>query len=93
MLAKIIQKLRFKYTTLKLIWQFKFSIFKLKCTHMRAIRYDIKILKFCVYNINKIGIPTNETNNESVKQLLSLYDKTIEKINGDIEKIRSYTWD
>lgn len=93
MLKKIIYKLQLWILRLQVKWQFKFRIFKLTRSHMKVIKHDLKILRFCVCNIIKIGIPTSEANNESIKQLSALYYETIKKLNGDVDKISSYVWE
>jgi hypothetical protein len=93
MLEKIIYKLQLWIVGLQVKWQLKFKTFKLRCSHMKIVKHELKILRFCVCNIIKIGIPISETDNESIKQLSALYDETLKKLNGDVDKIRSYVWD
>lgn len=72
--------------------KFKIACFKVKHSTMKLVKCDIKILKYCIHHINKIGIPTNEHKNEMLKMLLACYDEAIKQINEDIEKYRSYVW-
>ena len=69
--------------------KFKFSIFKVKCSFMRVVRHNLKTLKFCIYHLNRICIPTNEEKNEVMKKLLSVYDETIAELNKNVEIYRN----
>ena len=93
MFNKIIYTLQLWIVGFQVKWQFKFRVFKLTCSHMKLVKHDLKIIRFCVCNIIKIGIPTNEADNESIKQLSALYYETIKKLNGDVDKIVSYVWE
>lgn len=79
MLKKTIQK-----------WKFKFASFKLKRKYKKSVKIRLEILEWCLHKINKVDVPTNETDNEMLKQFLSLYDVTIKDINNDVDKYRNY---
>ena len=79
MLKKVINK-----------WQFTDSLRKVKSLHKKVLRQNLKIMKFCLYRINKIGIPTNETETETLKRLVSVYDETLKDLNKDIDRYSDY---
>ena len=68
--------------------KFKISVFKVKRSHMKLVKHDLKILWFCIHHLNKICIPTNEAKNETMKRLLSVYDETIAELNKNVEIYR-----
>lgn len=69
--------------------KFKFSVFKVKRSHMKLVKHDLKILLFCIHHLNKICIPTSEAKNEAMKKLLSVYDETIAELNKNVEIYRN----
>ena len=77
---------------LKQKWDFKWASFKLNRAYKNKIKFTIKTLKFYIYTMNKIGIPTNKSENEILKMFLASYDKMIESLNQDINRYRNYIW-
>lgn len=69
---------------------FKISVFKVKRSIWKVINHNLKTLKFCLRNIHKISTPTNDTQNEILSILVSLYDKTIKDINEVVDTHRKY---
>ena len=67
-------------------WQFNNSLRKVKSLHKKVLRQNLRILKFCLYRINKIGIPTNDTEIETLKRLITVYDETLKDLNKDIDR-------
>lgn len=92
MLKKMMYTLKLRVAQLLVTWKFKFKIFKLKRKHKKVLKCDLETIKLCLYNMNKIGLSLNEKENEAIKYLLDMYDKTIKEINGDVDKYRSYIW-
>lgn len=72
---------------------FKLSIFKVRRTHKRMMKVRLRILKFCLYKVVKIGIPKNNEENETLKRIIAFYDETIKELNKDIDRCRQYVWD
>lgn len=75
----------------KIKWlQFRFGILRTKHSHWKLVKHYLKTLKFCLHYIHKIGAPTNDTEEETIKRLISLYDETIADISKDVEWVRRY---
>ena len=70
--------------------KFKISIIRLKNAYKRMIKCDLRILKFCLYNMNKCGIPTNKYETESLKKMIDFYDETIKDLDASVDRFRSY---
>lgn len=68
--------------------RFRLSVFKVKHSHMKLLKYDLKILKFCMRYMNKICIPVTEAENETMKKLFSVYDETIAELNKNVDIYR-----
>ena len=68
--------------------QFKFSLFKVKLLHMKKMKYNLKVLSFCIHHLDKLCVPTNEKENEVMKKLLSTYDETIIELNESVDIYR-----
>jgi len=75
-----------KINTLK----FKRSMRKAKRIHNKSIKLKLDVLKFCIYNIEKITIPVNEDENTLLKELFDQYDEIITDIDNNIERYRKY---
>ena len=73
--------------------KFRWSVFRMKRSHKRMLKYYIQALKFCLRNINKIGAPVNESENDTLKRLLVFYDETVADINKEVDRHRHYAWD
>lgn len=71
-------------------WKFEFASFKLKWAYKKTVKIRLEVLEWCLCKIDKIGIPINETDNEKLKQLFSLYDAAIKDMNNDVDRYRSY---
>ena len=71
-------------------WKFKMSCFKLKRHHKQLVNLNIKTLKFCLHNINKINFPTTDAQSETLTLLIDLYDKTVNDLNKDVERVKGY---
>lgn len=71
-------------------WKFKLSCFKLKRHHKQLVNHNIKTLKFCLHNINKINFPTTDAKREALTLLIDLYDKTVNDLNKDVERVKGY---
>lgn len=68
--------------------KFKISSFKLRFTYMKRIRLYLKALRLCVKYLNKITIPTNDTEYKMMSSLLEYYDNTIVELNDYVEVYR-----
>lgn len=68
--------------------RFKFCVFKVKHSRMKLMEYNFKILKSCIRQLDKICIPASEAEEEVMKELLSIYDKTIEEISKSVDTYR-----
>lgn len=71
-------------------WKFKMSCFKLKSHHKKLVNHNIKTLKFCIHNINKINFPTTDAEKETLTLLIDLYEKTVNDLNKDVERVKKY---
>ena len=71
-------------------WKFKFSCLKLKRHHKKLVNHNIKTLKFCIHNINNINFPTTDLERETLTVLIDLYEKTVNDLNKDIERVKRY---
>lgn len=74
-------------------WKFKMSCFKLKRHHKRLVNLNIKTLKFCLHNINKINFPTTNAEKETLALLIDLYEKTVNDLNKNVERVKKYILD
>ena len=70
--------------------KFKISIVKLENAYKRMIRCNLRILKFCLYSMNKRGIPTNNYETESLKNLIEFYDANIKDLDESVNRFRNY---
>ena len=73
-------------------WQFKFSVFKVKRAYKRVLKHNFKLLKWCLRNIVKVGVPTTLTENDILKKSLDLYDEMIQDMNKYVARHRNYVW-
>lgn len=70
--------------------RFRFYLLKAKTIHNQGVKLNLRILKFCLYNINKCGIPTNKCENDRLKELIDLYDITLRDLNSSVDRYRNY---
>jgi len=73
--------------------KFKLAILKLRFTHKKLMKLNLYTLKWCVYHINKIGIPKSKEENELLKKILGYYDETVKDLNKDVERYRNFVWE
>lgn len=71
-------------------WKFRLSCFKLKQHHKLLVNHNIRTLKFCVHNINRINFPTTDKEKETLTLLIDLYEKTISDLNKDVDRVKRY---
>ena len=55
---------------------------------MKKMKYDLKVIKFCVKHMDKICVPINEKENEVMKKLLVAYDEAINSLNESVNIYR-----
>jgi len=72
--------------------EFKASVRKAKRSIKKLIKQELKILKFCLYHMNRIGVPKNREQNEMLKLLLDSYNKVIVDLNENVKTYEHYIW-
>jgi len=77
----------------KLELEFKLSIFKVKRTHRKGLRLRFKMLRFCLYHMDKIGIPKDKDYNELLKRLIKTYNNTISELSKETKRFENYIWE
>ena len=73
----------------KMYWlKFKFAVLRVKYSRMKLMECSFKILKSCIRELDKIGVPISEEENEAMKKLLSVYDNGITELNKSVDIYR-----
>ena len=68
--------------------QFKFNILRLKYVRMKRVNHYLKTLKFCLYNMIKIGTPISESEILVTTMATSVYIDTISELNKIVDEHR-----
>ena len=69
---------------------FKIAVMKVKHSRRKLIWCYARIIKYCLSSIDEIGIPITDNECERLKEVLALYDSTMEEVNKSIDKYRKY---
>lgn len=72
---------------------FKLALLRVRRTNRMVQRYGLRILKFCLKTMNRIGCPANKYQNETLKRVLKLYDEIVNKLDADVDRFRTYVWE
>lgn len=62
---------------------------KYKRTQKRFMKYNLKVLNFCIYHLSRIHYPTNAKDANSMRRLLDLYDECVLHLNENVEFYRT----
>lgn len=67
------------------MFMFRLSALNVRLTHRKVIKHHLKVIKFCLEEMEDIGIPITKEENETLKRLLDLYYETINSLERDIK--------
>ena len=70
--------------------KFRIACFRARHSHWKGVKLRLKILRYCLWNINKIGIPVSGEEKETVKMVVSFYEKTVTELYSDINRVKKY---
>lgn len=71
--------------------EFKKNIYKVRKLHMKYLYVRLKVIKYCIKDIDKVWRKNPENKQELLKRLIEIYDNCIAELEDSfIKVIRDY---
>lgn len=84
------QKLEEKIKNMRTKYEFLRACEKVRHTHNNVNKLRLKIIKTCLADMEKVGIPTVQEERDLLIKMLKLYDETIGELSKEPERFRKY---
>lgn len=84
------KKLKDRIHDKKVRWQFLNACAKVKKRHNKVNAFRFKILRTCLRDLDKVGLPVTTKEKDLMAKMIQLYDKTLDELSNDVNRFRGY---
>jgi hypothetical protein len=89
-LEKICKNIKAKAHDKKIKWEFMHACKKVKRAHNKVNAHRFKILRTCLKNMDRLGIPVTAEEKDLMARMIALYDETLLELGDDTKRFREY---